>query len=208
MIDCARSEEKSEKEILSGEYVVSLPNRVGFSRIMEEMTDRDFVRRIKSGDAEAWRKIFSRYFLACVRFVSGITGDDAAAKDIVQDGFMKLWTSKGRLVEDSNLESLLYVIMKNGALNFLRSRRKTEAGDIFAKLSDADSTADEKMVAEERRVIFRKAVESLPEQRKAVIEKKLGGGTNKEISQELNLSEKTVENYVTLARRDLKNRLS
>lgn len=79
MIDCAIYEEKSEKEILSGEYVVSSPNRVGFSRIMEEMTDRDFVRRIKSGDAEAWRKIFSRYFLACVRFVSGITGDDAAA---------------------------------------------------------------------------------------------------------------------------------
>ncbi len=174
---------------------------------MDRKTDIDFVRRVKSGDASAWRKIFSRYFQACVCFVSGITGDAVAAKDIVQDGFMKLWSAKERIGDESNLEGLLYVIMKNGALNFIRSRRAVESENILAKLPDGETDAYERMVAAEKREILRKAVESLPEQRKAVIERKLGGGTNKDISRELNLSEKTVENYVTLARRDLKNKI-
>ncbi len=172
------------------------------------MTETELVRGVKSGDAEAWRKLFARYFRVCTRFVSGIVGDAAAAKDIVQDGFMKLWTAKGRLCDDSNLESLLYVVMKNGALNFLRSRRTVCGDELFGRLASGECPADEKMAAEERKSSLRSAVESLPEQRKAVIKRKLGGGTNRDISKELNLSEKTVENYVTLARRDLKNRLS
>lgn len=173
---------------------------------MRNKGDIEFIRELKRGDAEAWRCLFVRYYSVYVRFTAKITGDSAAAKDIVQDMFMKLWKNRDRLDENASLESLLYVIARNSSFTWLRDRRPSVP--VGASVEDAPvASVEDELLDAERIEQLTEAVCSLPEQRRNVMKLKLGGVTNRKISEELGVSEKTVERHITLAIHDLKNRL-
>ncbi len=57
---------------------------------MGKTDDSGFVNGLRTGDAEAWRHLFVRYYAVYLRFVTKIVGDANSAKDIVQEVFMKL----------------------------------------------------------------------------------------------------------------------
>ena len=174
---------------------------------MKKAEDRELVNGLKSGDAEAWRRLFVRYYAVYVRFVGKIVGDMTAAKDIVQDVFMKLWNNRGRLEPDSPVERLLYVIARNSAFTFLRDRKSFIPVEKSPAADRAGLSVEEELLINERRELLDEAVKELPQQRRTVIDLKLGGGTNRSISEELGLSEKTVERHVTLALAELKNKV-
>lgn len=142
---------------------------------MKHISDTDFVNSLKAGEAKAWKALFVRYWAAYVRFVEKIVGERAAAKDIVQDMFMKLWANRARLDGESSVGRLLYVIARNASLNFLRDRKSALPVGSLEDREDGSVSADEKMAASEMSRMLAEAVESLSEQRKAVIKKKLGG---------------------------------
>ena len=62
------------------------------------------------------------------------------------------------------------------------------------------------LLRKERRKMLDDAVKTLPKQRKTVIDMKMEGETNRSISEELKLSEKTVERHITLALSELRNK--
>ena len=174
---------------------------------MKTADDKEFVDGLKRGDAEAWRCLFVRYYAVYVRFVGKIVGDMTASKDIVQNVFMKLWKNRDRLDPETSVESLLYVIARNSAFTFLRDRKSFVSVDDSLASYKAGLSVEEELLLDERRKLLDEAVKSLPEQRRKVIDLKLGGGTNRSISEELKLSEKTVERHVTLALGELKNKV-
>lgn len=174
---------------------------------MKYNSDIELIRGLKGGEPKAWNALFVRYWSVYVRFVEKMVGDCAAAKDIVQDMFLKLWANRAKLDGDSSIGKLLYVIARNAALNFLRDRKPSVPVEKIAETADRGLSAEDRLAASEMKSLLSEAVESLPEQRRAVIIKKLGGGTNRDISEELGLSEKTVERHVTLARSDLKKKI-
>ncbi len=170
-------------------------------------SDIDLIRGLKVGEQKAWKALFVRYWSTYVRFVEKIVGERAAAKDIVQDMFLKLWANRSRMDEESSVGKLLYVIARNASLNFLRDRKQALPVENLEDREDGNLSADDRIAAAEMNRALSDAVEALSERRKSVIKKKLGGGTNKDISKELGLSEKTVERHVTLARSDLKDKI-
>jgi len=142
------------------------------------------------------------------QFTKGkIVGDMTASKDIVQNVFMKLWKNRDRLDPETSVESLLYVIARNSAFTFLRDRKSFVSVEDSPASYRAGLSVEEELLLDERRKLLDEAVKSLPEQRRKVIDLKLGGGTNRSISEELKLSEKTVERHVTLALGELKNKV-
>lgn len=50
---------------------------------MGKTDDSGFVNGLRTGDAEAWRHLFVRYYAVYLRFVTKIVGDANSAKDIV-----------------------------------------------------------------------------------------------------------------------------
>ena len=173
---------------------------------MGKMEGSIFVSGLKTGDAEAWRSLFVRYYAVYLRFITKIVGDMTSAEDIAQEVFLKLWKSRERLDSETSVEKLLYVIARNSAFTFLRDRKS------FVQVEEskaADSTllsVEEELLQKERRKMLDDAVKSLPKQRKAVIDMKMGGGTNRSISEGLKLSEKTVERHITLALSELRTK--
>lgn len=98
------------------------------------------------------------------------------------------------------------MIARNSAFTFLRDRKS------FVQVEEsraADATllsVEEELLQKERRKMLDDAVKSLPKQRKAVVDMKMGGGTNRSISEGLKLSEKTVERHITLALSELRTK--
>ena len=144
---------------------------------MGKMEGSIFVSGLKTGDAEAWRYLFVRYYAVYLRFITKIVGDVSSAEDIAQEVFLKLWKSRERLDSEASVEKLLYVyvIARNSAFTFLRDRKS------FVQVEEsraADATllsVEEELLQKERRKMLDDAVKSLPKQRKAVVDMKMGG---------------------------------
>ena len=75
---------------------------------MGKMEGSIFVSGLKTGDAEAWRHLFVRYYAVYLRFITKIVGDMTSAEDIAQEVFLKLWKSRERLDSEASVEKLLY----------------------------------------------------------------------------------------------------
>lgn len=173
---------------------------------MGKMEGSIFVSGLKTGDAEAWRHLFVRYYAVYLRFITKIVGDVTSAEDIAQEVFLKLWKSRERLDSEASVEKLLYVIARNSAFTFLRDR-KSFAQVEESKIEDKTMlSVEEELLRKERRKMLDDAVKTLPKQRKTVIDMKMEGKTNRSISEELKLSEKTVERHITLALSELKTK--
>lgn len=138
-------------------------------------SDIDQIRGLKSGEPEAWKALFVRYWSSYVRFVEKIVGERPAAKDIVQDVFLKLWANRENLDEQSSVGRLLYVIARNASLNFLRDRKSALPAEKMDDRENGELSADDRIAAAEMKRMLADAVETLSERRRSVIKKKLGG---------------------------------
>lgn len=155
---------------------------------------------------DAYEEAFHTYYPKFVRFAHYIVNDMAIAKDLVQNVFLKVWRFRDRLDESLSLQNYLYVLTKREVLNFLRTKRVFETLDSTLDTPENGLRPDE--LAEVAQV--RSQVYKLPEQRRNVfIMSRFFGIPNKEIAQQLSISEKTVERHITLAgkqlRKDLEN---
>lgn len=169
---------------------------------MGKTDDSGFVNGLRTGDAEAWRHLFVRYYAVYLRFVTKIVGDANSAKDIVQEVFMKLWKNRDRLDSVASVEKLLYVIARNSAFTFLRDRKSFVQVEESKVEDKTMLSVEEELLRKERRKLLDDAVKSLPQQRKKVIDMKM----ERSIAEELKLSEKTVERHITLAFSELRTK--
>ena len=185
------------------------------------MSDQDLVERIRERDAQAFEMLFERYGDMIRRHLARTVRDDAAAQDLVQEVFMRVWTRAEQWSGRGSFKAWLYRIATNLALNHLRSvRRKRERPlDVFDEWSDdegglnpapawlIDTSAlgpDAALEQAERRARFRQLVEKLPhEKREAfrlVHEMEM---SMRDAADELGVPEGTVKSRLYYAKRRL-----
>lgn len=84
------------------------------------MLRKELILELKNGDEKAFTNFFSDYFQQICQFVITYVKDEAIAKNIVQDAFVKLWENKANISEDSSIFSYLLTISKYDSLNYLK----------------------------------------------------------------------------------------
>jgi len=110
---------------------------------MATPTDRELVEKAKSGNAEAFGTLVSRYQRRIFRLAFHLVRNGAEAEDVTQDVFVRAYQALDRFDGRSELFTWLYRITVNLSLNALRSRKvkrdATPADDprIEALLLDA-----------------------------------------------------------------------
>lgn len=90
-------------------------------------TDTLLVRRIRSGEAEAWNDLIARYEGRLLAFVQSRTHSRAAAEDVVQETFIGFLTSLPNYDSRRPLEGYLFSIAAHKLTDYLRREGRRPA---------------------------------------------------------------------------------
>lgn len=78
---------------------------------------RAFVGRIRAGDEAAFEVVFRAYRPALTRMAGRVLGSQDAARDVVQDVFLKVWRTRATWDPGANLTAYLFAMTRNAARN-------------------------------------------------------------------------------------------
>ena len=157
--------------------------------------------------AKDFKMIYDAHFDNLRRYLIYRSGDQDLSKDIAQNVFMKVWTKKIEIAS-GNIKSLLFKMATDEFISHIRKKKveKEYTESIDLKLiREADNNDD----LLEKKVLFQKALNQLPEKQKtAFLMNKMQGLTYKEIAEILNLSQKAIEKRIGLALKALKQNIN
>ncbi len=173
--------------------------------------DDSFIRwseRLQSSDQRAFSELFEAMHVVLLRYAWRFTGEQEAARDIVQDAFLKLWQIRTNVDPTRSLKALLYTMVRNLALNHKRAAQHTNGAFPEHDLLDKAPAADQQVEASMLDHRLRRFIEQMPDRRReAFMLSRFEGLSHEEIAQVMNLTPRTVNTHIVLALKDLRNRL-
>jgi len=183
-------------------------------------SDADVMLRVKAGDDAAFEFLLQKYRRPMVSYMYRMCHNAAAAEDLAQEVFLRVYRSRGNYEPSAKFTTWLYRIATNLAVNHARDSRHDrpevttsidepdqETG-LALDLPDSALTAEETILRRERMEAIRQRVQALPErQRTAVIMHKYQQMDYKEISQVLKLSESATKSLLFRAYETLRVQL-
>jgi RNA polymerase sigma-70 factor (family 1) len=160
-------------------------------------------RLSQTGDEKAFELLFKLFYERLLHFSLLYVHTPEIAEEVISDVFVKVWNNRGNLAQIANLETYLFVAVKNQSLNCVSglSGFFVSAATVLPLDSLVD-TFDPGKELELRELQFdiEKAVARLPTQCKVVFKLiKEDGFKYKEAAEILNLSVRTVETQLARA---------
>lgn len=162
---------------------------------------KQLVNRLRNGDKRTFDDIYALFhpkiYLFCLQY--GLAVNDA--EEITQEVFVKLWLSRNSLDSEKSLNSYIYKIGKNLLIDEFKKKIKTQAIQQYQmSLIVSSNNVEEDMDYMDLKNLMNDTLLDLPTRRRKVFElSRMKGLSHKEISEELGISTKTVENHLNLA---------
>ncbi len=186
----------------------------------ESYTDAEVMLRVKAGDQSAFDYLVQKYRRPLVSFMYRMARNSAAAEDLAQEVFLRVYRSRQTYEASAKFTTWLYRIATNLAVNHARDTRY-ERPEVTASLDEPDEetgttldiadgtiTAEEALLRRERMLAIRSKVEALPERQKlAVIMHKYQQMDYKQIADVLKLSESATKSLLFRAYETLREQL-
>jgi RNA polymerase sigma-70 factor (ECF subfamily) len=176
-----------------------------------------FFHRFKSGDELAFERIFKSGYRQIVGFCDQFINDHDKAQSLAQEAFINLWLNREKVETVNGIKSFLFTYARSGCLNYLRHKKvankyqdkllNTKEADINREVLESfDFHSIEVTELEE---IIQRSINELPDKcREVFVMSRFGNKRNKEIAEELGITEKAVEANITRAIKTLKSSLS
>jgi RNA polymerase sigma-70 factor (ECF subfamily) len=169
--------------------------------------EKELFRRIAAGDEQAFATIFHQYTAIIYPFVLKKVKSQAAAEEIVQDVFLKLWTKREMLSTVEAPAGYLMRIATNRTLDHLRRKAIEYRVMQESGVSDAHSAVENTVSFREAKRILDEAIAAMPAQRRTIYLLQQEGYSYEEIATHLGISAHTVRNHLAFASKYLKNYL-
>ncbi len=171
--------------------------------------DNELFARLARGDEEAFRQIVHFFYKRTLPLTVALVKSDAAARDILQDVFLKLWLKRDTLTFVDNPAAWMKVVIANATSNHIRAELRYE---LKMKNAANDQTVNEEIWqdidARFTRTIIDEAVVQLPSKRQQIfLLSQREGLSRKEIASLLNISENTVRNQLSEAVHSIREHL-
>ena len=170
-----------------------------------------FIKGINEQHPTAYHQLYNEYYKALVLYAINFLSSQQAAEDIVQDVFMSLWNNRNNIDFDSELKPYLFRAIYNKSLDYLKSKKCTEEESldtIIARLElshHSNENHEETLFAKEIQQEIVNYLKGQPENvRKVFVLSRYHGLKIKEIARQLELSQKTVEKYLSRVLKGLK----
>lgn len=165
---------------------------------------------IQSDSEQTVKRLFDEHFhhlaLSAFRYLN----DYDQAKDIVQDVFVKVWQNFEQVRQMSDLKGYLYQAVRNSSMNFLKHVKVREKYVVDFEKSGFSATKshEDSLTEEDTKIRVHQAVNKLPDHwREAFVHSKYDNLKYHEIACEMNISQKTVEKYISKALHFLRKEL-
>lgn len=172
------------------------------------MEGQQLIDECKKGNRLAQKELYDKYARkmmgVCLRYVS----DRETARDLLQDGFVKVFTSLDTYTGSGVFDAWIRKIFVNGALEYLRR------GDVLREASDWDSIAEPvesfsvSAVSELSAADLMKLIQELPAGFRTVFNLfAIEGYSHREIAEMMHITESTSRSQYTRARQLLQKRV-
>ena len=172
------------------------------------MDESQLINGCRKGDRLAQKELYERYSRrmmgVCLRYVY----DRETARDLLQDGFVKVFTSMDSFSGTGSFEGWMRKIFVNCALEYLRK------SDVLRESTDLDNTAEliqpaGSVISDMSAAELMNLVQELPAGFRTVFNLfAIEGYSHKEISDMLNITESTSRSQFTRAKQMLQKRIN
>jgi RNA polymerase sigma-70 factor (ECF subfamily) len=180
------------------------------SDMVLESSERELVEACQRGDRDAFRTLFETYKNKVYSVALRFAGEEAAAMDIAQDTFVKLFSSIQTFRGDSGFQTWVYRMVVNTCLDRKRrDRRLIPIADELMATLRASGDVLTRMLREEVGTRVRAAVEKLsPDLRIVIVLRYTEGLAYDQIADVLGCSQGTVASRLNRAHKALERRLA
>lgn len=179
-------------------------------RSYEKLSDQELAGLLKKDDIAAFEAIYNRYWARLYSAAYKRVPSREACQEIVQDLFTSFWLGRKSLILRSSLGAYLFTAVRYKVLTHIEKemvRRNYRQGLPEPALLTDNSTEDIVLVNDLHHHL-EEELGHLPGKCRQVFElSRMEQKSNREIANELNISEKTVENHITKALRILRTSL-
>ena len=166
--------------------------------------DEAIIQLVQAGrEQEAFERLVTAYRRRVFGLAYSILHDRAAAEDLAQEVFVKLWQALPRYDGRAQLSTWIYAITRNAAVSALRARRRSVSLANAGVLAEAEAVAAEP-APEPEDSRLRRHVEALPEkQRQAVTLYYMDERPVAEVAEMMGVPVNTVKTHLHRARANL-----
>jgi RNA polymerase sigma-70 factor (ECF subfamily) len=167
---------------------------------------------LENGEVYAFETLFRLYFDKLVHIARSYQIGEENAKEVVQNVFVKLWFKKRRLSSISNINSYLFLMVKNACLDHIKHEKiklkySKEVWDNKSAIQNQfiKDEAAHLLLENELKKKISESIERLPAKCKNVfVKSRLEGIKHQEIADLLGVSKRTVDAHISNALKQMR----
>ena len=176
------------------------------------MSDKKLIKRIKSGDMDAFSELVSLYEKKALSFTYRMLKNTAEAEDATQEAFLRVFDKIDTFRESSSFSTWFYTVLNNICLDILRKRARSadtvsinqtspDDDEYELQLEDSAPGPYEQLQKNTARELLEEALTKLSDEHRAVIiMRDINGLDYEEIAKVLGVSLGTVKSRIYRAR--------
>jgi RNA polymerase sigma-70 factor (ECF subfamily) len=129
-------------------------------------SDEELIEQYKNGDEIALPMLITRYFDMIYRYAYRFVNNTAAAEDIVQETFIKVWKYNSSHAKGAMVKPWLFRIAHNTAIDYIRKKKLVNFSELQmeeeVEFPDTNTDILEESIAREAREKLTATLETLP----------------------------------------------
>ena len=181
----------------------------------QNLKDSELIALVKGGDNLAFEILMQKYIKKIYNLAYKMTENREDTNDLVQETFLKAYSSLKSFREQSSLSTWLFRITHNLCIDYLRVRDKkktvalytsgVEGEEIEICIVDTSPTPEQALDRKEKIREIKNAMSQLmPENREILVLRDVNGLSYEEISDILDISLGTVKSRINRSREKMK----
>ena len=138
-----------------------------------QLDDQTLTHLAQQGENPAFDILLGRYRSSIKRYLLSLINDPDAADDIIQDTFIKVYTSIHHYRGEASFKSWLFVIARNSWKNYLRSHQYQTCIDQHKDIYDLDivdeHSPENALMQQQQSKLLRIAIDALPSKQRTTL---------------------------------------
>jgi len=177
---------------------------------MKDFTnEKVLLQEIKSGNDQAFEFLFKSYYPRLRGYAIRFVKDEEVVRDIIQESFLKFW-EKRSILEAVSVSSLLFAMVRNACLNYLKHLHVVEQHSL-EYLASIDGQEElyslDFHIGPEYSLLYKELQEQVqivlnslsPRSREIFLMSRFEKMKNREIAESLRISTTAVEKHISKA---------